>query len=295
MKLRLLSDIHFEMCMFTVPAMTDDKNTILLLPGDICVQHYFGDDVKDFFKNLDERFKAVIYVPGNHEYYNGHLSKDDDKFRQWFKENTKNIHFLNRNSMVIDDVAFIGATLWTDVNKGNPYSKMAIEAALNDYRRIRTMDYRKLNANDTIQMHFKHKNYIFEQIKYYRDIGVRKVVVLVHHAPSEFSVHPQYKNNPLNPAFFSNMEEQIMDCPPDLIVHGHTHNSFRYNLESTEIICNPRGYAQVMDWEKFPHILTMGEYDPDNVSPNTLYYKEWFESIFYNENPEFDPFFRIEI
>lgn len=294
MKLRLASDLHMEICPYFVPPMVGDEDTVLLLPGDICVRHYLGQMVQEFFENVSARFKAVIYVPGNHEYYKGHLEHDDPKLREWFTEKEfTNVHFLNTDSIVIDDVAFVGATLWTDVNRGDPMSKMAIEAGLNDYRHIRTAGYRKIRANDTIVKHIVHKNYIFEQVANYRTIGVRKVVVLSHHAPSELSVHAKYKGDVLNAAYFSNMEYQIMDSAADIWVHGHTHNSFQYTLGATQVICNPRGYSNLMRRSEYEAIPLMPAYDPEN--PDHTAIKDKFARIFHTENETFDPYFRFEI
>jgi hypothetical protein len=45
-------------------------------------------------------------------------------------------------------------------------------------------------------------------------------------------------------------------------VHGHTHDSFDYDLDGTRVVCNPRGYARggVNENPRFdPHLtITVG-------------------------------------
>jgi hypothetical protein len=71
-----------------------------------------------------------------------------------------------------------------------------------------------------------------------------KFVVVGHHSPSKVSTKPQYENDYLlNGAYSSDLSEFILDHPQiKLWTHGHTHHEFDYNIGSTRIVCNPRGY-----------------------------------------------------
>lgn len=293
MLLREMSDAHLEIAPYYVPPMVGDEDTVMMLSGDICTAHSLGGNVHLFFESL-RRFKAVVYIPGNHEYYREHIDKGDGKIKDWLKEHGyDNVHYLNMDSIVIDDVAFVGATLWTDIGRGNPIAKIDVENGLNDYRVIRAAGYRRLRGNDTICKHILHKNYLFEKVQEYRSIGVRRTVMLTHHAPSELSVHPKYKGSHLNPAYFSNLEDEILDKGADYHFHGHTHDNFRYTLGATEVICNPRGYAQILRKNDFIEMMDMEPVDPDNPDHGKVMAK--FHGIWHHENVNFDPFFRIEI
>jgi Icc-related predicted phosphoesterase len=68
-------------------------------------------------------------------------------------------------------------------------------------------------------------------------------VVVTHHAPSPLSIHDRFKggkSDHLNAAYASNLE-QLMGAAV-LWVHGHTHDSFDYDMYGTRVVCNPRGY-----------------------------------------------------
>lgn len=70
-----------------------------------------------------------------------------------------------------------------------------------------------------------------------------QTAVVTHHAPSSRSVHPRYARDQLTPPFASNLESLIEGEWAALWVHGHTHESFDYEIYGTQIVCNPRGYA----------------------------------------------------
>jgi Icc-related predicted phosphoesterase len=71
-----------------------------------------------------------------------------------------------------------------------------------------------------------------------------KFVVVGHMAPSKISIHPKYKDDHIiNGAYTSDLSEFILDHPQiKLWTHGHTHEDFDYQIGSTRIVCNPRGY-----------------------------------------------------
>jgi hypothetical protein len=73
----------------------------------------------------------------------------------------------------------------------------------------------------------------------------KKFVVVGHHTPSPFSVHPKYAHDTLmNGAYHTDLIDFILERPQiKLWTHGHTHEEFDYMIGSTRVVCNPRGYA----------------------------------------------------
>jgi Icc-related predicted phosphoesterase len=69
-------------------------------------------------------------------------------------------------------------------------------------------------------------------------------VVVTHHAPSRSSIHPRFAGSLLNACFVSDLEALADGDKVRLWVHGHTHDSFDYQLNGTRVVCNPRGYAR---------------------------------------------------
>jgi hypothetical protein len=155
---------------------------------------------------------------------------------------------MENDMRTINDVTFIGCTLWTDMNKGDPLTLHAVSDMMNDYRIIRhdELGYTKLRPAHTAARHRKSVEYIRSVMEGKFD---EKFVVVGHMAPSKLSVHPRYQNDTLmNGAYASDLSEFIMDHPQiKLWTHGHTHHQFDYMIGSTRIVCNPRGYVGYED------------------------------------------------
>jgi hypothetical protein len=157
----------------------------------------------------------------------------------------ENIHFLERDTKVIDDVVFVGGTLWTDMNKFDPLTLHAVRDMMMDYRAINNdqAGYRKLKPADTCERHKLTLDYIKHVVDENKD---KKCVVVGHHSPSFQSVADEYKSEYLmNGAYHSSLEEVMLDRPQiKLWTHGHTHHPFDYVIGETRVVCNPRGYHQ---------------------------------------------------
>ena len=155
---------------------------------------------------------------------------------------------LFRSNVTIDGVVFIGATLWTDCNRGNPLTIQVLKHGMNDYRAITHHitvpydNYRKLDPRDTCEDHARAKEYIKTICELNRD---KKVVVCTHHAPSFRSVHPHYASETdMNGGYASDLSEFIMDHENILFwTHGHMHDPSDYMIGQCRVICNPRGYV----------------------------------------------------
>ena len=264
MKIKLVSDLHLEFldCFIN----NDEGADVLILGGDIMVAQDLHDHMevpsynmygvipdlgrkqqrvqrfRDFLKRCSFQFPHVIYVMGNHEFYHG---KFYDSIQHMRDECAKfpNIYLLEQDTKVIDDVTFIGGTLWTDMNKADPLTMHAIEGMMNDFRIIRNdkRNFAKMSAQDVVIRHRKTLQYFRSVLAEQHD---KKFVVVGHHSPSFQSVHEGYKHEQLmNGGYHSDLSEFILDHPQiKLWTHGHTHHPFDYMIGETRIVCNPRGY-----------------------------------------------------
>ena len=265
MKIKLVSDLHLEFSDINIT--NDDNCDVLILAGDIMVasdlhEHpafdfnpyshgAFADlsrkqqrvaRFRDFFKRCSFQFPHVIYIMGNHEFYHGRFYESIDHMREECAK-YPNIYFLEDNIKVIDDVTFIGATLWTDMNKGDPLTMHAIEGMMNDFRIIRNdkRSFAAMSARDVVNRHARTLQYFRSVLAEQHD---KKFVVVGHHSPSYQSIHETYAHETLmNGGYHSDLSEFILDHPQiKLWVHGHTHHPFDYKIGDTRIVCNPRGY-----------------------------------------------------
>jgi Icc-related predicted phosphoesterase len=288
MKIAIASDVHLE---FGDLFLKNEENAdVLILSGDICVaadfrksdpygivEHGKSQRYIDFFSRCAFQFPSVIYVAGNHEHYNGDYAETFTILRN-FLGHIKNLHILDKESVTIDGVTFVGGTLWTDMNAQDPVTLAHIRGAMNDFRIIQNssemVSYKTLvNAydgdgnvkiaengqpiqkaefhkrparftpEDTVQDHKKMLQYIQVTTAMLGE-NPNKYVVVGHHAPSKASTHPRYKNEVImNGAYSSRLDDFILNNPQiKLWTHGHTHEEFDYMIGSTRVVCNPRGY-----------------------------------------------------
>jgi Icc-related predicted phosphoesterase len=235
LKLHVLCDLHIEFGGFEVPVVGAD---VIIFAGDVHIQD------KGLRWIFDQNFRVpIIYVLGNHEFYNDNFPGLIDKLRREAKGT--NVHVLENDSIEIGGIRFFGCTLWSDMELfGDPGVASVFAAdAMNDYRLIRhSKSSRGLKPSDTISRHFGS----IKKLKEFLEAGdPARSIVVTHHAPSIQSITDQYRKDHLSAAFASNMEELILEHQPHLWIHGHTHESYDYCIGKTRVICNPRGYARI--------------------------------------------------
>jgi predicted phosphodiesterase len=248
MRIQLVSDLHLE---FADIIIKNAGNTdVLILSGDIMVaskvhrpESEYGIRFRDFLKRCSFQFPHVVYVAGNHEFYDsGKFFGGIDELREACAVHD-NIYFLERDTKVIDDIVFVGGTLWTDMNKFDPLTLHAVRDMMNDYRAIRNdrMGFVPLKPADTVERHRQTRDYIRLIAEQNKD---KKIVVVGHHSPSYQSCHEMYKSDyHMNGAYHSDLSEIMLDNTHiKLWTHGHTHHPFDYVIGETRVVCNPRGY-----------------------------------------------------
>lgn len=243
MFIRYMSDIHLEFGWMHILSLEEDKDSVLVLAGDIGIVHQPSqfDMLGRFLVDASIGFRTVIYVLGNHEFYNDDLDTAREKIR--FKIaylGLTNVFVLEDETKMIDDVAFIGATLWTDYDN-DPVKMVLGSQALTDFRVVWQGD-RPIRPTDLQKLHEASRFYVFDQAKKQKEAG-NKTVVVVHHGVSYQSVHARFKGDPYNSSFVSEMSNDILDAQPNIIIHGHVHNAFDYMIGDTRVIVNPRGYV----------------------------------------------------
>lgn len=241
MKLRICSDLHLEASPeYRLPLVEAESECVLVLAGDVC-EFQRKQVYLNFMEDVCSRFRYVIHVPGNHEYYRGHVYESLKKAREWCNH-LGNLYILNNEILEIDNVKFLCSTLWTDIDKGNPISSYFVQQGMNDYHLIRIAAYRKLKALDTMAIHKESREFLEQHLQNVKD----KCVVISHHAPSMLSISDKYAGDRLNGGYASDLSDMILDNSPCLWIHGHMHDSFDYSLGKTRVVCNPKGYPLSM-------------------------------------------------
>ena len=283
MKIALASDIHLEFG--DINLQNQENADVLILSGDICTAKVFKHKpkeramVRDFFKRCSFQFPEVVYVMGNHEHYDFDMRDTYDRLKFELAP-FSNIHLLEKETWEYKNFTFVGATMWTDMNKDDSLTKWHCGQRMNDFQLIKNSNrmthhknvvYAKNPDGSGLYLKDSEGNLVIERVDQYEKpsrwsvedsiqdhdkavdyikiaVGDRskKFVVVTHHAPTVLSIAEWFKHDTLmNGAFASDLSEFIMDRPQiKLWTHGHMHNVSDYMMGDTRVVCNPRGYIK---------------------------------------------------
>jgi hypothetical protein len=263
MLISVCSDLHLEHGYQELPG-----GEVLILAGDIAElrsisKHYHSTKViqdspieqfrcSEFFKYECAKYEKVFMVCGNHEHYHGRLDKTHNELKELLP---KNVSLMENDLIEYKGIKFIGATLWTDLNKFDPITIEHLKIILNDYKIITNYYkdrglYHKLVPEYTFSLHKKTLKFFKETIeKHSKD----QFIVITHHGPSNLSIDEKYKYDVItNGGYVSDLSNFILDHENITHwVHGHMHDPVDYTIGKTRIISNPRGYYGREDTSKF--------------------------------------------
>nr|QYA18488.1 metallophosphoesterase [Clandestinovirus] len=255
---QFVSDLHLEFYDCThskkwpkVPALA----SLLIIAGDlgrVNQPQYFA-----FLKDVSARFRHVILVPGNHEYYQAHKPthtiNDVDELLKDMETSLPNVHLLNRKSVIIDNVKFIGATLWTGCP---PEHRQTVQSGLNDYQLIykdkgtgddvTRRDWKKVTVDDTVDRHRYDLAFIKDEI----NNATLPTVVITHHCPTREHIALKYRNEgALNHGYHTPLEDNpefVFKKPVVAWINGHSHSAcnFTKTFDGHQVLflMNCRGY-----------------------------------------------------
>lgn len=224
MRIRIVSDLHFEFAPDGGAALMRDivaePFDVLVIAGDLTNAKGLPAALNLVMSSVGSR--DVIYVHGNHEFYGSNrehvVENTCDAVAAW-----SNLYWADNSGMTINGQRFLGTPLWFEKSNA-PTWAMTDFSVIDGYR-----------------------DWVYEQNRLAQNFLNAMIalgdIVVTHHLPSEMSVAPQFKGNPLNPFFLCDTTDMIRRTKPRLWVHGHTHASRRYWIGGeTEVVCNPYGY-----------------------------------------------------
>lgn len=269
MKIRYASDLHVELNTTYYNVSEQDiinklnleDIDLLILGGDTCE---FPNNLKfcEHIMNLYPNLK-IIEVAGNHLYYSCSkyvmsMEEVNNACRD-FSNKHPNYKFLENDSIVIDNIKFIGSTMWTKLGEHAGY-QMKIQSSLNDFRLILNNKYNTITCSDIIKLHEKSIKFITKEIN---NCETEKCIVVTHHAPF-FEYH-----SCISHAFGIDLTTKLRRLKkfPDYWVYGHTHinkNTLLFNNRGMiQCLSNQMGYEGESQWsDKFNAWQT---YNPDSL------------------------------
>jgi len=156
--------------------------------------------------------KPTLFVPGNHEIIAGNKDK-----LQSFRELAKDTSLIVLDNEVFEynGVRFLGCTLWAPANQR---MRDSINQSILWLKKLLTQPYDG------------------------------KTVVVTHYSPLHESLdHETVIDNNLAQRISVDLKELIETSNISLWVHGHIHKKQDYFGGKTRIVCNPRGYADMIE------------------------------------------------
>lgn len=254
MKIRVLSDLHLECD--EPEAIPHAKADLVVLAGDI---HNHAEGIRWAAETFDADV-PVVYVPGNHEYYDGEFGALEVAMRD-AAASVENVHYLNNDALIDPDGRWrvLGTTLWTDFELfGTDEATVAAaiaaaEKVMLDFRGPIQVTWpsggaepagahdnpRLFTVADAIALHRLSRAWLARELA---KPFAGKTIVVTHHAPHRASLADRFANDLASAGFISHLTA-LIGPPAALWIHGHTHTPFDYEAHGTRIVCNPRGYV----------------------------------------------------
>lgn len=238
MKIKVVSDIHLEINGHIEPFLPkcdiETECEVLCLLGDIGL--ISTDIYSKFIEEQSKRYKHVIIIAGNHEYYNVSIELGNEILTKKVRK-YNNVYFLNNDYVIINKVKFIGTTLWSKI----PYEYYnEIMDYISDYRHIR-----KFKISDTNRLHELSVNYITNELnskERKESKEYNKVVILTHHAPFMNSAAPHFNGKRTQHAYATDLTELVKDKEVALWAFGHVHWRNDIVINGTRFYSNCYGY-----------------------------------------------------
>ena len=222
MKIHLLSDAHIDGG--GIPPLPRYGRDVCVLAGDLGTIKFRRTYVK-FLTEIKKRFKHVILVMGNHEYYGSTIEgglADAQKITNDVGDHLLDVN-LGTENLVLDGVTFWGSTLWTDFNKGDFFALNAYVNNLNDAKVIK-----EFTSSECLEQHKK----AVEKINWDAD------VVISHHRPI-FRKHADLEISDNTYSFCcTTLEDRIYDSNIKYWMFGHTHDNSCVDVGGTKVVTN---------------------------------------------------------
>lgn len=258
MKFTLISDVHVDIHRWDWSDLQHCDPTIpMVVAGDISNDVF---ETSHWIKHLRSMFPCVVWVAGNHCFYNlGHrltrlldrerdaawpqprtVAEIYDHYTRWSKAH--DVHFLHRSSVILDGVEFVGATGWHNFDA--PYLKFDHQVCA---WRDRMMDAGYIKWGKHAHDHQAVLTAAVDDADWIRSAVGRNhmpKVILTHHIPHrnlvKISHDPTW--NLLNGSFLNTELETCVSPSVSTWCYGHTHFRDDRMIDDVRYVNNARGY-----------------------------------------------------
>lgn len=221
-RFQYVSDLHLDQLNEYLPTdFITPKGDILILAGDICHIETISKH-SNFFEYSSLYFHYVLYIPGNHEFYNNNNWKIDEmeQYMKNFLSKYKNIFYLNNASVIIENILFTGSCLWCEP-KCEPPAWFSIT----------------IDKNEIKDMYNKSINYLNNVTDFNKN---RLKHIIITHYPS---LQQELKMKRLKYKKYEDYYQNnkiLLNYPPCVWIFGHTHKNLSAYSNRTLYLSNQR-------------------------------------------------------
>lgn len=229
MKIQIASDIHLDHLTFYNPSTYIIPSAdILILAGDICHACTMQKH-KKFFSYINDSFKKIIFIAGNHEFYNDDqipLEDSENNIKNFLSFFT-NIIYLNNNFIKIENLVLAGSTFWFKPDQ------------ITSWFRIPNLTIEDVSNMNDVSINF------LKSMKNVKESG--ETLIFITHYPKLFykklyesgeeSNEETEQDNKNNIEYYDPFGKEDL---PTIWISGHTHKNKIEEIEETVFISNQR-------------------------------------------------------
>lgn len=250
MSIQIVSDLHLESPKAYDVFDIAPKAPVLALLGDIGNIVVHRDECIEFLTRHLAQFRAVLFVPGNHEAYYSDWPETLNAlraFEQQVQSNDALGEFVLLDRMTYrlpgTNTVILGCSLFSFVP---PESEMAVSFGLNDFFQIKDWDIKAHN-----DAHQRDLDWLNAQVAELEQSEVN-IAIFTHWSPTRnaSAADPRHTESPITTGFSTELiGERCFDSDRVVLwAFGHTHYNCDFTLtrereaRSLRLLANQRGY-----------------------------------------------------
>lgn len=220
-----------------------DRPSVLVVAGD--VSHCNAQIALFAEVLLDNYYKSVIMVPGNHDMasipglgsYRDYKARLADIRTRLARMN--GLHYLQGESIALDGVRYGGISGWSDYSYS--IKTLGSNIIMGDLQYLRHWD----SLNVRLPGGTPHTSPLIlykEQEPEIRRLAAEADVMITHFGPIADHIPQRYAGSEVS-GFFYFDGSSILEHrgAPAVWVYGHTHTEASFTYGSTDLVCNPLG------------------------------------------------------
>lgn len=192
--------------------------------------------------DISQHYRHVVYVDGNHEHSDsGGINDRREEIAAMFKK-YRNITYLYRSTIILDNTAFIGSNGWCSYDFCEPtISKQECVDYLINLGNNQNVMFEKW------EMAMEDADYLSHTVNLCsRDNTVKQIVLVTHTVPlKQLTWLPNDKNRSLLGEQGSSFLENVLDADVNRKIKtwafGHLHRPADQVIDGIRYVSNPRG------------------------------------------------------